>query len=252
MLRGSIDIVEGLNRAWQAYAAAQTAAAAAATLATAAQEASARAASQAAVAHAEDAVAANADAVANQNLAMALGGRGLSLLGGGIAMMGGALVGGTLAAGFVGYKMATVGPQADARAAQKRTEAMEAGIERQREAEEAGRRQQDQIEHIERERREGQAKLREGAFERGMTREEKLREMTVPNIEKMMSGWSASREEQGRRDPAELAIRAKVEQPVSAPQAAARMPVGLPVQPPVPGLPVKAAPAETSRPASCG
>ena len=47
-----------------------------------------------------------------------------------------------------------------------------------------------------------------------------------------------------------LSVRAApVEPPVPAPQAAARMPVGLPVQPPAPGLPVRAAPVEPPVPA---
>ena len=272
VLRGSIHIIEGLNRAWTLYAEAQLKGAAAATLSTTAHEASARAASQAAVAHAEDATAAEADAIANQHLAvtagesavaqgaggaakigglggfagraMTLGARGLAAVGGGSVGMGAAVIGLPLLAGAAAYSAATAGPNADAAAAQKRTEEMEAGIERQREAEEAGRRQQDQIEHIERQRREGQAKLREGAFERGMTREEKMREMTAPSIEKMMSGWSASREEGGRRDPGAIPS----EPAVPAPQAAAKVPVGLPVQPPAPGLPAKV-PSEPAVPA---
>jgi hypothetical protein len=96
---------------------------------------------------------------------------------------------------------------------------MEAGIEQHRENEEAGRRHQDQIEHVERERREGRAKLQEGTFERGMKREERVREMTAPNIEKMMAGWSASREEGGRREPG-MAGYAKVEEAIATDKTA--------------------------------
>jgi hypothetical protein len=239
VLKGATHIVHGLNSAYAAYTAAVAAAAAA-------QTASATAAANAARAHAEDAVAAEADAIANSHLAgsagasaaaqggarlggmqrlmggaMGLGARGLAGLGGMVG--GGAMAGVGVGAAIVGvpaafYHFATAGAKNDAALSERRTSLMEGGFHERMKAQEEGERNEDRIQQVERERREGRAGIERGVFQRGMGREERLRELRGPNIGSMMSGWSASMEGGGRREPGAAGYQ-KVEEAIAADRA---------------------------------
>lgn len=190
---GAKEGIELLQRSWRAYAY---------SVKLAAEAHAALAVAQAAGGGVNAAGAAGA--IGGGNLlgrGLGLGMRGLAALGGGSVMMGGAMVAAPLLAGAAAYKIGTMGPEAEAEVNRHKVESLEASYVAKKKAEEIGANKQNSIEQLKRQYASDSYTYKQGLFERSMSRDQKLRDLKNPSLSSLMSGWSASLDEKGRREP---------------------------------------------------